>query len=145
MRKGMFLGGIVLSCILLSGCTAVTDWGKDYYFPFAWVADWFFGERQHEGRIIVKDADGNVLIEIQDQEAIEHFASAVEKLEEEDVLFSWGEKEELLYEYEVWDNDKKVSFFLYEPGDILSCGVGKLQVYFRLSEEVAEEFCRLLE
>lgn len=139
-KRKWILGGIVLGCIMLSGCTMVTEYGKIYTPLFDWVGELIYEERQHDNRLKVKDSQGTVLYETRNKEAIEYFAALIEELTEENISLSYPETDEIQYIYEAWDNDKKVSFSLYEPGDILSCGVGRLQVYFTLSDNLAQVF-----
>lgn len=127
-------------CVMLSGCTllsAATGSGKE---GNASMFGDIFEEREHDCRITVKDGEGEVLYESSEQEVIRHFAELVEQLEEEMVELSRPELEEVLYEFEAWDNDKMVAFQLYEPGTVLSCGVGWFQTYFLLPEDLAREF-----
>lgn len=127
---------ILICCVLVSGCSAITEHGKYYFSVFGWMIDSIWEKREHDCDITVKNADGEILYKSSNKENINYFADLVEQLDENDLeTFYQGE---VLYEYIVRDNDKTVSFGLYSPGDILSCGVGKIQAYYRLSDETKE-------
>ena len=138
MKRRMIGMSIIICCILLSGCSAVTEHGKYHFSVFSWLADSVWEEREHDCSIMVKDAAGEVLYESNDREVIDYFAGIIDKLNEEDVDLTGSD--EIMYEYVVRDNEKIVSFYLYEPGSILSCGVGEIQVYFDISEKTKKVF-----
>lgn len=74
---------------------------------------------------------------------ISTFAALVDKLMEDQVDLSFRRGEDILYQYDAWDNDKKISFFLFDEGEVLSCGVGSMQVYFTLTEDQTESLLEL--
>ena len=147
MKKKMLIGffGGLLAAASLSGCSVAVDLAKADFEDLVKIADLASGEREHDCRIIVRNGEGEVLGRSSEKAEIDAFAALVEKLEEEDVDLSYSGDREVLYEYECWDNDKKVSFYLYDQGKILSCGVGRLQVYFNLTEELTEDLLELTE
>lgn len=137
MKKKIFgLSILFCYCIMLSGCSAITEQGKYCFSAFSWVIDSVQQERKHDCAIMVRDADGEVLYESKSKEVMDYFSNLIERLDEEDLKLSCYEK--VLYEYVMQDNDKRVSFYLYEPGNVLSCGVGRMRAYFNLSEEISE-------
>ncbi len=141
MKKKMsvcFLGCFLLSA-LLSGCSAIRDLSE---FDFSnWESGADRGE--HDCRIVVRDGEGEIVGRSSEPEVIRTFAALVDKLMEDQVDLSFRRGEDILYQYDAWDNDKKISFFLFDEGEVLSCGVGSMQVYFTLTEDQTESLLEL--
>lgn len=131
MKKRFFYLSILLCCIMLSGCSATTN-----FSAFAWMIDSVQEEREHDCDITVRDTDGEVLYVNDDKDVIDYFADLVEQLDENELQISC--QGGVMYEYVMRDNNKKVAFYLYEPGNVLSCGVGRVQVYFKIPEDMQE-------
>lgn len=138
MKKRKIGMSIIICSILLSGCSAVTEHGKYHFSVFSWFIDSVLEKREHDCSITVKDAAGEVLYESNDKEMTDYFAGIIDQLNEVNVNLSGPE--EIVFEYVVRDNDKIVSFYLYEPGNVLSCGVGEIRAYFELSEKTKDVF-----
>ncbi|HIR28097.1 MAG TPA: hypothetical protein IAB84_09050 [Candidatus Choladousia intestinigallinarum] len=141
MKKKMgvcFLGCFLLSA-LLSGCSAIRDLSEFDFSDWESRAD----RGEHDCRIIVRDGEGEIVGRSSEPEVIRTFAALVDKLMEDQVDLSFRRGEDILYQYDAWDNDKKISFFLFDEGEVLSCGVGSMQVYFTLTEDQTESLLEL--
>lgn len=58
MKRRMTGMCIIICCILLSGCSVVTEHGKYHFSVFSWFIDSVWEERADDCSIMVKDAAG---------------------------------------------------------------------------------------
>lgn len=123
----------IISSALLTGCSPAAGHFHNFISFFTRVLDHAQEERKHDCSITVKDAEGRILYTSKEQDVIDFFANIVTQISE--VSLETPAHGELLYEYIARDNENQVSFYLYEPGDVLSFGYGGISVCLRIPED----------
>lgn len=123
----------MMSSALLTGCSPAAGHFHNFISFFTRVLDHVQEERKHDCSITVKDAEGQILYASKEQTVLDFFADIIAQIGEDSL--ETAPHGELLYEYVVRDNDNQVSFYLYEPGNVLSFGYGIVRISLHLSED----------